>query len=100
MINVEDDAETVLRLVGHTGIITAVAVATDDAFVASGAEDCHVKIWSQEAGLVVTDYKVCKYYKFQNLRGGLNSRSIRKPKAQSVKKLNGLDFEFFIKYQK
>jgi WD40 repeat protein len=45
-------------LVGHYAQVTCVALAEDEAFAVSGAEDTTIKVWSVIMGCVITDYRV------------------------------------------
>lgn len=45
-------------LIGHSGPVTCVDMAGDEAFAASGAEDNTVKIWSIIMACIITDYQV------------------------------------------
>ena len=54
-----DISDFIGNLEGHTSPVTSVAVAAQEAFAVSGAEDRTVKVWSIMISCVITDYKVC-----------------------------------------
>lgn len=49
------------NLSGHSGAITCLTLAEDEAYILSGSADNTIKVWSITMGTIVTDYQVSSF---------------------------------------